>query len=229
MKPISGIEPRHARSCPAKGWEPCKCSPSYQANVWSKRDGKRVRKTFPTLAAAKSWRLDVMKALKDGRMRAPTPETIRQAGEALIAGMKGGSVRKRGGKLYKPSTIRSYEASLTEHVYAELGARKTADVLFPDLQDFVDMLVADGLDGQTIRNTINPLRVIYRRARYHIPVNPTTGLEIPAGRNKPKRAVPADDVARRLEALSEYPDDQAILGGDVLCRTSDGREPGAAR
>jgi integrase len=143
-------------------------------------------------------------------MRAPTPETIRQAGEALIAGMRDGSIRKRGGKLYKPSTIRSYEASLNEHVYPQLGASKTADVLFPDLQDFVDRLAASGLEGQTIRNTVNPLRVVYRRARYHRPVNPTTGLEIPAGRNKPKRAVPADDVARRMEALREYPEDRAI-------------------
>ena len=91
-KSVQGIEPRHARSCPARGWEECKCSPAYQANVWSKRDNKRIRKTFPTLAAAKSWRGDAMLGLKQGKLRAPTPDTVRQAGEALIAGMKDGSI-----------------------------------------------------------------------------------------------------------------------------------------
>jgi hypothetical protein len=186
-----GIAIRHSRSCKSRVGGRCNCTPTYQAHVCSRRDNKRIRKTFATEAAAKGWRVDAKKALKDGSMRAPTPETVRQAGEALISGMKDGSVRKRGGHRYKPSAWRSYEASLEKHVYLELGACRTADVLFPDLQDFVDGLAAAGLDGQTIRNTINPLRVIYRRLRYQIPVNPTTGLKIPAPRNKQKRAVTA--------------------------------------
>jgi integrase len=108
-KSVQGIEPRHARSCPARGWEECKCSPSYQANVWSKRDGRRIRKTFPNLSEAKTWRADAQKGLRDGKLRAPTPDTLRQAGETLIAGMQDGSIRDRSGKVYKPSTIRSYK------------------------------------------------------------------------------------------------------------------------
>jgi integrase len=49
---------------------------------------------------------------------------------------------------------------------------------------------------------------MYRRARYTIPVNPTTGLEIPAAGNKAKRALAVDDAARRLDALTG--DDKAI-------------------
>lgn len=73
--------------------------------------------------------------------------------------------------------------------------------MFPDLQDFVDRLAADGLDGSTIRNTVNPLRVIYRRARYQIPVNPTTGLEIVAAGNKPRRFVAPDVGAKMVAAV----------------------------
>jgi hypothetical protein len=73
--------------------------------------------------------------------------------------------------------------------------------MFPDLQDFVDRLAADGLDGSTIRNTVNPLRVIYRRARYQIPVNPTTGLEIVAAGNKPRRIVAPDVGAKMVAAV----------------------------
>jgi integrase len=202
-KSVQGIEPRHERKCEAKGWEECKCKRTYQANVWSKRDGKRIRRTFPTLKAATIWRSDAMKGLRDGKLRAPTPDTVRQAGDALIAGMLDGSVRDRSGKVYKPATRRSYEASLEKHVYPELGAHKLSAVTYPDLQDFVDRLAAQGLDGSTIRNTINPLRVMYRRARYSVPVNPTTGLEIVARGEKPKRVVTAEIAARMVESIGQ--------------------------
>jgi hypothetical protein len=69
-------------------------------------------------------------------------------------------VRDRSGKIYKPSTIRSYKASLEHHVYPELGARKLFSITNPDLQDFCDRLASEGLHGSTIRNTMNPLRRI---------------------------------------------------------------------
>jgi integrase len=200
-KSIEGIEVRHSRSCPARGWEECGCKPSYQANVWSNRDQKRIRKTFPTLAAAKAWRADAIKGLSEGRLRAPTADTVREASEAFIAGMKDGSVRDRSGRIYKPSTIRSYELSLEKYVYPELGACKLSAVQYPDLQDFVDRLAAKGLDGSTIRNTVNPLRRIYKKHRYQIPVNPTAGLEFIAPRNAPKEPVLPDVASAMIEAL----------------------------
>lgn len=181
---------------------------SWEAWVYDKRAGKKIRKTFPTQAAAKSWRADATSALGKGELRAPTAETVRAAGEALIAGMEDGSVLNRSGRRYKPSVIRSYRASLERHVYLELGARKLANVQYPDLQDLVDRLAAKGLDGSTIRNTVNPLRVIYDRARYTIPVNPTTRLRFPARGDKPRRVVTAEQVATRLAVLA--PDDRAI-------------------
>jgi hypothetical protein len=54
-----GIIARHSYGCPAR-WDvgsekgPCRCSPRYQAQVWSPRDGKRISRTFPTQAAAKA-------------------------------------------------------------------------------------------------------------------------------------------------------------------------------
>ena len=53
-KPTPGITIRHARRCttPERGAK-CRCGPSFQAHIWSKRDKRRIRKTFPTLAAAK--------------------------------------------------------------------------------------------------------------------------------------------------------------------------------
>ena len=67
----TGIEVRHTRSCASRSGARCNCSPSYQANVWSGRDQARIRKTFPTLAAAKSWRAEATVALGRGEMRVP--------------------------------------------------------------------------------------------------------------------------------------------------------------
>jgi integrase len=97
------------------------------------------------------------------------------AGDALVVGMKDGSIRDRSGRVYKPSTTRSYQASLKHHIYPELGARKLSSVSYSDLQDFVDRLAAQGLDGSTIRNAVNPLRRIFKKHRRSLPGQPHDG------------------------------------------------------
>lgn len=56
-------------------------SPTFQAEVYSRRDGRKIRKTFAREAEAKSWRADALSALKAGTMRAPKPTTLREAWE----------------------------------------------------------------------------------------------------------------------------------------------------
>jgi integrase len=63
------------------------------------------------------------------------------------------------------------------------------------LQAVVDRMLGRGLDPSTIRNTINALRPIFRRAvaRGELQINPTTGLEIPAPKGRRLRvADPAE-------------------------------------
>ena len=69
----AGIETRHARNCRSLGGGRCNCNPTYRASVWSARDGKRLRKTFTTLAGAKAWRQDAQVALREGTMARPSP------------------------------------------------------------------------------------------------------------------------------------------------------------
>ncbi|MGH2824047.1 MAG: hypothetical protein ACRDLY_13695, partial [Thermoleophilaceae bacterium] len=61
-----GISVRHARSCPSRSGGRCRCAPTYQAQAWSPRDRKRLTRTFPTLAAARSWRYDALVGLRHG-------------------------------------------------------------------------------------------------------------------------------------------------------------------
>jgi hypothetical protein len=67
-----GILVRHVKACATHSGRRCNCRPSYQASVWSPRDQKRIKKSFPTLAAAKAWRAEAQTAIRRGTMCAPS-------------------------------------------------------------------------------------------------------------------------------------------------------------
>jgi hypothetical protein len=122
---MTGIQVRHTRSCRSTNGGSCNCKPSYRAEVYDSRSKQKIRKTFGNLSEAKSWRHDAASALSKGTMSTPTKTTVREAGEALIEGMKSGAVRNRKGEVYKPSAIRGYEAALRDRI---LGARRGASL-----------------------------------------------------------------------------------------------------
>jgi len=82
---------------------------SYRAAVWSNREQRRIRRTFPTLAAAKAWRSEAQGAVRSGRLRATTAPTLDAAVDGLLEGMDAGTVRTRGRRPFKPSTRRAVE------------------------------------------------------------------------------------------------------------------------
>ena len=87
----------------------------------------------------------------------------------------------------------------------DLGGARLSEIRRVDVQDLVDRLQAQGLDASTIRNTVAPLRAIYRRAftRSEVAVNPTVGLELPAVRGKRDRVASPGEAAKLLAALPE--------------------------
>jgi len=206
----SGIRLRHGRLCPSRSGGACRCRPTYQANVWSAREGKRIFKTFPTLAEAKAWRAEAQVALRKGTMRAVSSGTLREAAEAWLEGVKSGAIRNRSGHRYKPSAIRGYEAALLARVLPGLGGLRLSEIRRVDLQDFADRLCADALDPSTVRNTLMPLRAIFRRAvaRGDVAVNPTSGLELPAMEGARDRIASPAEAAALLATLPER--DRAI-------------------
>jgi integrase len=78
------------------------------------------------------------------------------------------------------------------------------------VQDLVDRLVARGLSASTVRNSILPLRAIYRRvvSRSEVLVNPTLGLALPAVRGRRERVARPSEAHALLQALSV--EDRAI-------------------
>jgi integrase len=184
--------------------------PSYQASVYSARERKSIRKHFDNLGAARTWREDAAGAVRAGRMRAPTKLTFDQAAEQLIDGMRDGSIIDRSGKAYKPSTIRSYERTLDRRVRPALGHRQLHQLERAEVQRLVDRLRADGLSPSTVANSIDPLRVICRRAIRDgaIAVDPTKGLEMPAVRGRRDRIASPEQAGALLDAL---PDSERAL------------------
>ena len=204
---LPGIVLRHSRSCPSRAGGRCAkpCSPRFEAWVWSPRDGRKIRKLFPTPAAAKGWRADAASAMRKGTLRAATRETLQAAATSFLEGAGSGAARTRGGRPYKPSSLRGYRADLDHYVLPDLGAVKLADIQRRDLQALVDRLVAAGLSGSKVRNVINPIRAIYRRALENdeVTVNPTSNLRLPeVGGARDRVASPAE-AQRLLDALPD--------------------------
>jgi integrase len=143
-------------------------------------------------------------------MRAPTATTLRQAWETWLAGAREGRVRNRSGDAYKPSVLRSYEASMRLRVLPELGGARLSDITRITVQDVVDRMVADGHQASTVRNTLMPLRAIFRRSltRGEVAVNPVAGIELPAVRGRRERIASPAEAARLINALPD--DDQAL-------------------
>ena len=185
--------------------------------MWSAAENKRIRKTFPTLAAARAWRQDAGTAVRAGKLRA-TPDygpTIAEAAQAWLDGARAGQVRNRSGDPYKPSAIRAYEQNLRLRVRPRFGERRIGQIKRVELQRFVDELVAAGHSPSTVQITLLPLQAIYRRAlaRGDVEANPTRGLEMPAVRRQPK-FIPSPSIAEALlSALSG--EDRALFATAV--------------
>jgi hypothetical protein len=102
-----GIVVRHSRHCATNRGAGCDCRPGYQAQVFSQRDRKTIRKTFSTLSDARAWRAESHSALRLGTLRAPTRTTIAVAAAEWLSAAKAEVVRTRSGSPYKPSALRS--------------------------------------------------------------------------------------------------------------------------
>ena len=200
-----GITVRHARRCAVARRRPCSCSPSYRAEVWSARDAGEDPQDCRTLAEAKAWRADAMREIRLGTRRASAPLTVAEAAETWLTGARAGSIRNRSGDEYKPSSIRGYEEALRIRVLPELGSRRLDTITRSDLQGLVDRLLAEGQHPSTIRNSLMPLRAIFRRtiARGDLAINPTRGLELPAVRGTRDRIAAPAEAAALLAALGQ--------------------------
>lgn len=205
-----GVRKRHSKGCRARTGGRCNCNAGYEAWVFSKRDGRKIRKTFARESEAKTWRADALAALVRGGLRAARPVTVEEAWDRWYRGALDGSIRNRSGDRFKPSALRSYERAMRLRILPEFGTRKIPDVQQADLQDFADELMAAGKYPSTIKVTFLPLRAVFGRAVAHgqLVVNPCDGLKLPAVRGGRERVASPQEAERLVGAAPR--EDRAI-------------------
>lgn len=202
----AGITTRHAKTCRSRGGGRCSCQPTYQAQVFDGRTGRRISKTLPSMAAARTWRQDALVALRNGKLAEAQPKTtMRAACDAWIADARKGIVRTKGGDPFKPGTIRAYEQGLRLRVYPALADVAFYRVRRVHVQDLVDQLVANGVAPATINTTVGALGAIYARAvhRDELDISPTAGVKVPAARNGRERFATPDEAVKLLAVVPE--------------------------
>src|SRR5829696_3827234 len=146
-KPPTGIVERNGR---------------YRAEVFDRRTNKRIYRTHATLAAARAWRKDAQVSVRRGEVAAASSTTVADAWEQWLEGARQGTVRARGGAVYRPSVLRSYRLAFEGRLLDAFGERRVTELRRADVQLYVDGLVGDGLAPQTVRNLANALRVLLR-------------------------------------------------------------------
>ena len=122
--------------------------------------GQRLRRTFPTHAAARRWRADAVRAMREHRLRGPSGVTFREEADRWLADAEAGIVTTRGGTHYKPSAINSCRCSLTKHRLPVIGGLRLEDITRPALQALVDEWASSGMASSTVRNAVMPIRVV---------------------------------------------------------------------
>ena len=132
-------------------------------------------------------------------------DTLRDTADVYLAGMRSGSIKNRSGDQYKPKVARDYEASLRLHVLPDLGARRIGEIRSSDLQRLVERIIAAGLSPSAVRNAINPVRAIYRRAVLlgEVSEDPTAAIVLPSVRSRRDRVAEPVEATRLLSAVPE--------------------------
>lgn len=209
----TGIRRRHTRTCPAfaspDDMAVCACTgtwPHYQAQAGPRID--RRTQTFHALQDAVRWASRTRVELDRSGGRVPR---VREAGERFLAAVEAGRALSRSGTAYRASTVQGYRRELRERIYPAIGDKRLDAVTRGDVLALSGGMQGEGLAPTTVRNTIVPLRALYRWAADHdiTSKNPTRGLAMPgvSGSRRERFATP-QEVRALLAALD--PRDRAL-------------------
>lgn len=170
--------------------------------VVNSKDGKKRGGWVTSQTEAKAGRVKALGEIAAGTAAKASGVTLRQEWAEFYDGAKAGRITDRSGRPYKPATLRGYERAWRK-IDPELGAHKLGEIKRADVQRFADRLAASGMAAGTVRNTLDPLRTIYRRAiaRDKVAVNPTTNVEVSTVRNHRERIADKEEASALIDAL----------------------------
>src|SRR5437868_5866979 len=108
------------------------------------------------------------------------------------------------------SPFATLRGALRSKLLPKLGHLRVSAITRNTVQDLIDRLVAERLSPSSVRNSVLPLRAIFRRAmdRSEVAVNPTLSLSLPAHRGRRARVARPKEAHDLIEALR--PDDRTL-------------------
>ena len=124
----TGIRERHARSCPSRTGASCRCKPTYEANVWSRRENKRLTKTFDTHSGAIELRSSYVENEADLSISVLDPTTLTVVNKIALGYRPGSVAPASNGEVWvsNPTAstveVRDANGALTNTIPAALGA-----------------------------------------------------------------------------------------------------------
>lgn len=178
---------------------------SYRWVYNSAKVGKKRGDWTDSHAEARSGRSKFLGELEAGTAVRRSAATLRDAWEEFHKGAQAGTITSRSRQPFKASTLRGYERDWAQ-IDPELGAHRLTDIRRADVQALVDRWIAAGHSPSTVRNRLDPLRTLYRRAltRDLVRSKPTDGLEVPADRrNGSMRIADRREAAKLIAAVPE--------------------------
>jgi integrase len=209
----SGVEIHHGAGCARKGERiKCSCAASYRGVVYDKTARKHVRGPWRGgkggLSEAKSWLVDKRHQLAKGTLTTPTKLTLQTAWAQWYEGALNGTVRRKGEQTYKPSALRSYEIAMRRRILPEIGSSKVTDIRRSHLQGIADRMLAAGCSPSSVKNTIIPLRCIFRRLIEDevLTFNPVSNLRIPPAEGRRDRVASPEEAVKLIAALPAIAD-----------------------
>jgi integrase len=203
---VTGIDVRHRKGCERPRDDGKCCGAGYQAHVFDAAPASAsARRSPPAAPRSSGARTRSSRCARASRPRHADRRTVEQALDGLLDGMRDATVLDRSGRRYRPATIRSYREAADRYLKPALGRYRLGEVRRADVQRLIDRMHADGLAGSTIRNKLDPLRVVYRRAMQddEITRTPLDNLRLPALKTKPRQVVAPERAAELLEVLPD--------------------------
>jgi integrase len=172
----------------------------YRGTFNSRSAGVQRGPWVGTRAEAAAWLAKARGEAVAGTRGPHNPMTVREAWESFYASAVNGT----GTRTYRPSTMRAYKYAWNR-VEPEIGAHRLTDVKRADLQALVDRWAAEGVPAATIRNSLDPVRAIFRGAKRRdlVAINPTTDLEVPSINNARERYATKAEATKLLAALPD--------------------------
>jgi integrase len=182
---------------------------SWEAWVWSPSEKKKLRKTFTgkgAKSAAKNWRADALKPVREGRLRAGDSRIT-------VSAWLDRWLTERAPQFASADVVALYRQSIEAHIKPTIGATRLATLRRAACNTLVGELFKKGLARNTIKRTIAPLRLALDWAvdEEKIGSNPAAGLKIPKEAPTRKLHIPTLAEVRKILDKADENGREAIL------------------